>query len=157
MSSQQPHRQARRRLKLLGKTLTGAVDGWTDSEDELFQEGKVLNTIDLCSSRVAYSQILLHDSLVNIKSVRIGDVVMPVESALNPELVPEHEGPLYDDSQVKKTVPSGISREFNCHKANLPLFNLLPIGNTTTLAMVKLKWTKTVECNCSLCRIFVLL
>ncbi|KAI8341541.1 hypothetical protein BC941DRAFT_416834, partial [Chlamydoabsidia padenii] len=74
MASQQPHRQARRRLKLLGKTLTGSVDGWTDSEDELFQE-------------------------VNIKSVRIGDVVMPVEPALNPELVPEHEGPLYDDSQ----------------------------------------------------------
>ncbi|CAO3595524.1 unnamed protein product [Absidia cylindrospora] len=75
MTSHQPHRQARRRLKQLGKNLTGAHDGWTNSEeDELVQE-------------------------VNIKSVRIGDVVMPVEAARNPELVPEHEGPLYDESQ----------------------------------------------------------
>ncbi|KAI9303209.1 AAA domain-containing protein [Cunninghamella echinulata] len=75
MTSFQSHKQARRRLKQLGKNLTASHDGWTDSEeDELVHE-------------------------VNVKSVRIGDVVMPIEPPKNPELVPEHEGPLYDDSQ----------------------------------------------------------
>lgn len=40
MTSFQSHKQARRRLKQLGKNLTGAHDGWTDSEeDELVHEG----------------------------------------------------------------------------------------------------------------------
>ncbi|KAI8064375.1 AAA domain-containing protein [Gongronella butleri] len=75
MSTSQPHKQARRRLKQLGKTLTAQVEGWTDSEDDdLIQE-------------------------VHVKSVRIGDVVMPVAPPLHPELVPLHEAHLYDNSQ----------------------------------------------------------
>ncbi|ORZ15094.1 AAA domain-domain-containing protein [Absidia repens] len=75
MTSESTRRQARRRLKQLGKNLTGAHDEWTDSdEDELVKQ-------------------------VNIKSVRIGDVVMPIHSPKNLELVPDHEGHLYDNSQ----------------------------------------------------------
>lgn len=39
---------------------------------------------------------------VNVKSVRIGDVVMPVYPPQNAELVPEYDGPLYEHSQVEK-------------------------------------------------------
>ncbi|CAO3593309.1 unnamed protein product [Absidia cylindrospora] len=75
MTSESTRRQARRRLKQLGKNLTGAHDKWTNSdEDELVKQ-------------------------VNIKSVRIGDVVMPIDSPKNPELVPDHEGHLFDNSQ----------------------------------------------------------
>lgn len=38
--------------------------------------------------------------IVGVKSVRIGDVVMPVYPPNNPELVPEVQGPFYDDAQV---------------------------------------------------------
>lgn len=38
--------------------------------------------------------------IVDIKSVRIGDIVMQVHPAENPELVPEIQGPFYDGSQV---------------------------------------------------------
>ncbi|ORX55569.1 hypothetical protein DM01DRAFT_1334962 [Hesseltinella vesiculosa] len=75
MSTSQSQKQARRRLKQLGKTLTAEVDGWTDSDDDQ----------------------LIHE--VRVKSVRIGDVVMPVVPAANPELVPLQEGHLYNDSQ----------------------------------------------------------
>ncbi|KAG0177699.1 von Willebrand factor A domain-containing protein 8 [Apophysomyces sp. BC1021] len=75
MSPKQPHQQARRRLKQLGKTLSPSLGGWSDSEDdELAQE-------------------------VNVKSVRIGDIVMSIVPPNNPELVPEHNAPFYEDSQ----------------------------------------------------------
>ena len=45
---------------------------------------------------------LQKNTIVNVKSVRIGDVVMQVTPPKNPELVPEHTGPFYDNSQVKK-------------------------------------------------------
>ncbi|KAI7898653.1 AAA domain-containing protein [Cokeromyces recurvatus] len=69
------YKQAKRRLKQLGAILDPSKAGWSDSEDEgLVQEA-------------------------NIKSVRIGDVVMPIYPAENPELVPQVEGPFYDDAQ----------------------------------------------------------
>lgn len=37
--------------------------------------------------------------LENIKSVRIGDVVINVDTPLAPELVPETDEPLFEDSQ----------------------------------------------------------
>ena len=37
---------------------------------------------------------------MNIKSVRIGDVIMQVIPAENPELVPEVQGPFYEGAQV---------------------------------------------------------
>lgn len=40
---------------------------------------------------------------MDIKSVRIGDIVMQVYPAENPELVPEIQGPFYDGSQVSIT------------------------------------------------------
>jgi hypothetical protein len=38
--------------------------------------------------------------LVDVTSVRIGDVVMTVIPSENPELVPEVTGPFYDEAQV---------------------------------------------------------
>ncbi|KAI8983752.1 AAA domain-containing protein [Pilobolus umbonatus] len=70
-----PNKQAKRRLKQLGATLQPSRAGWSDSEDE-----------DLIQQ-------------VDIKSVRIGDVVMSVYPPLNPELVPEVQGPFYEGSQ----------------------------------------------------------
>jgi hypothetical protein len=35
----------------------------------------------------------------NIKSVRIGDVVIDIETPNAPELVPEYDEPVYEDSQ----------------------------------------------------------
>ncbi|GAA5805817.1 AAA domain-containing protein [Helicostylum pulchrum] len=69
------NKQAKRRLKQLGATLNPSKAGWSDSEDE-----------DLIKQ-------------VDIKSVRIGDIVMQVYPAENPELVPEIQGPFYDGSQ----------------------------------------------------------
>ena len=43
---------------------------------------------------------MLNRKLVGIKSVRIGDVVMQVYPAENPELVPEIPGPFYPGAQV---------------------------------------------------------
>ncbi|KAI9354986.1 AAA domain-containing protein [Pilaira anomala] len=69
------NKQAKRRLKQLGATLNPSKAGWSDSEDDdLRQEA-------------------------DIKSVRIGDIVMQVYPAENPELVPEIQGPFYDGSQ----------------------------------------------------------
>ncbi|KAG1089899.1 hypothetical protein G6F42_019849 [Rhizopus arrhizus] len=69
------NKQAKRRLKQLGATLNPSKAGWSDSEDE----------------------DLVHE--VGIKSVRIGDVVMQVYPAENPELVPEIQGPFYEGAQ----------------------------------------------------------
>lgn len=69
------NKQAKRRLKQLGAALDPSKAGWSDSEDE-----------DLVRE-------------VGIKSVRIGDVVMQVIPAKNPELVPEIQGPFYEGSQ----------------------------------------------------------
>ncbi|KAI8393920.1 AAA domain-containing protein [Radiomyces spectabilis] len=80
MSNPVKHKQARRRLRQLGKTLSGTTTGWSDSEeDELLQE-------------------------VGIKSVRIGDVVMPVTPPTHPELVPEHTQPFYEGSQLHQDI-----------------------------------------------------
>ncbi|KAI7879625.1 hypothetical protein K492DRAFT_208133 [Lichtheimia hyalospora FSU 10163] len=75
MSTNQQQKQARRRLRQLGKVLSEAQSGWSDSEED----------------------DLIHE--VNVKSVRIGDVVMPIVPPSNPELVPELEGPFYQESQ----------------------------------------------------------
>ncbi|KAG2198207.1 hypothetical protein INT46_006615 [Mucor plumbeus] len=69
------NKQAKRRLKQLGATLNPSKVGWSDSEDD----------------------DLIHE--VGIKSVRIGDVVMQVYPAENPELVPEVQGPFYEGAQ----------------------------------------------------------
>ncbi|KAI8646980.1 AAA domain-containing protein [Parasitella parasitica] len=69
------NKQAKRRLKQLGATLNPSKAGWSDSEDEE----------------------LSHE--VGIKSVRIGDVVMQVYPAENPELVPEIQGAFYEGAQ----------------------------------------------------------
>ncbi|KAI9317743.1 AAA domain-containing protein [Dichotomocladium elegans] len=75
MSTNQQQKQARRRLKQLGKALSQVQDAWSDSdEDDLIHE-------------------------VNVKSVRIGDVIMEIEPPENPELVPENSQPFYEDSQ----------------------------------------------------------
>lgn len=42
----------------------------------------------------------IHNKIVGIKSVRIGDVVMQVYPAENPELVPEIQDPFYEGAQV---------------------------------------------------------
>ena len=87
------NKQAKRRLKQLGATLNPSKAGWSDSEDEdLVKEGK---TKALC---IHINKPTLY--IVGIKSVRIGDVVMQVYPAKNPELVPEIQGPFYDGSQV---------------------------------------------------------
>jgi hypothetical protein len=44
--------------------------------------------------------VYIHNKIVGIKSVRIGDVVMQVYPAENPELVPEVQGPFYEGAQV---------------------------------------------------------
>ncbi|KAI9253809.1 AAA domain-containing protein [Phascolomyces articulosus] len=75
MATNQQQKQARRRLKQLGKALSETQGGWSDSEEDD------------------------HTLEVNVKSVRIGDVVMQVTPPENPELVPEHTGPFYDNSQ----------------------------------------------------------
>ncbi|KAI8350392.1 AAA domain-containing protein [Blakeslea trispora] len=69
------NKQAKRRLKQIGASLDPTKVGWSDSEDE-----------DLVRE-------------VNIKSVRIGDVVMQIIPAENPELVPEVQGPFYEGAQ----------------------------------------------------------
>ncbi|CAO3686219.1 unnamed protein product [Umbelopsis ramanniana] len=75
-SATQREKLAKRRLKQLGKTIKPSVSGWSDSEDEL---------------AVGQEE--------NIKSVRIGDVVINVDTPIAPELVPENEEPLFEDSQ----------------------------------------------------------
>ncbi|KAI8991241.1 AAA domain-containing protein [Mycotypha africana] len=69
------NKQAKRRLKQLGAVLDPSKAGWSDSEDE----------------------DLIHE--VSVKSVRIGDVILHVYPAENPELVPEVPGPFYEGAQ----------------------------------------------------------
>lgn len=52
--------------------------------------------------------VLIIKKKVDIKSVRIGDIVMQVYPAENPELVPEIQGPFYDGSQVLFIIIAGI-------------------------------------------------
>ncbi|KAI7849218.1 AAA domain-containing protein [Circinella umbellata] len=80
MATNQQQKQARRRLKQLGKALSHTQTGWSDSEEDD------------------------HNLEVNVKSVRIGDVVMQVTPPKNPELVPEHTGPFYDNSQLGQDI-----------------------------------------------------
>ncbi|KAF7726766.1 von Willebrand factor A domain-containing protein 8 [Apophysomyces ossiformis] len=80
MPSDPTHRQARRRLKQLGKTLAPALNGWSDSEED----------------------DLAHE--VNVKSVRIGDVTMTIVPPKNPELVPEYNAPFYEGSQLGQDI-----------------------------------------------------
>ena len=104
MATNQQQKQARRRLRQLGKALSDAQAGWSDSEeDELVHEGNAFFNITITLSKLNRRQT------VNVKSVRIGDVVMAVTPAENPELVPEHLGPFYEGSQVK-----ALDKQISC-------------------------------------------
>ncbi|KAL0082790.1 AAA domain-containing protein [Phycomyces blakesleeanus] len=79
MSDNKHGKQAKRRLKQLGRTLAPSQTGWSESDDDLSHE-------------------------MDITSVRIGDVVMSIVPPKNPELVPEHTAPFYEESQLGQDI-----------------------------------------------------
>lgn len=94
--------------------LDGGWGNWAEPCQKLKAAGPTLKKTILFTKvllsllhNLTYFPCLSHGTVVNVKSVRIGDVVMPVVPAENPELVPEVEGPFYEGSQVKRKKNEG--------------------------------------------------
>ncbi|RUP51709.1 hypothetical protein BC936DRAFT_146399 [Jimgerdemannia flammicorona] len=80
-------RVARRRLRQLGRTLTPERwSGMSSDEDEW-----VGLEMQFTSAAASGND--------QVKTIRIGDIIMSVTPANNPEFVPEYDGHLYDESQ----------------------------------------------------------